>query len=189
MSLDAGGWLFLIALAVVIALFIGLYNRLVRLRQGARAAWSDIDAQLKRRADLVGNLVETVKGSAAHEERTLMDVTRARAAAGIAREPGARAEAENGLTQALRSLFAVAEAYPDLKANQSFIGLQAELSQLEIDTLAARRYYNAVVRDLNAAIESFPSNLMAGLGGFRAMTFFELQDAADRTPPRVSFDR
>jgi LemA protein len=189
MSLDAGGWIFLVVLVLLFLWFIAMYNRLVRLRQGARAAWSDIDAQLKRRADLVGNLVETVKGSAAHEERTLTEVTRARTAAGIAREPGARAEAENTLTQALRSLFAVAEAYPDLKANQSYVSLQAELSQLEIDTLGARRYYNAVVRDLNAAIETFPSNLMASLGGFRAMTFFELRDTADRTPPRVSFDR
>ena len=184
-----GGWAFLAVIAVLIIVVISTFNGLVRLRQTARAAWSDIDAQLKRRADLVANLVETVKGYATHEERTLTDVTRARSAVSTARGPAARAEAENGLTQALRSLFAVAEAYPDLKADKSFLGLQAELSQIEIDALNARRYYNAVIRDFNTARESFPSSLVATLGGFTPLNFFELDDVAERKPPRVSFER
>ena len=189
MPATAGSWVFLalvVALAIVV---ITSYNRLVRLCQQTRGAWADIDVQLRRRADLVGNLVETVKGYAAHEQRTLSEVTRWRNAAAAALEPGARASAESGLTQALRGLFAVAEAYPELKADQSFVALQAELSQLEIDAQNARRYYNAVVRDYNTAIETFPSNMIATLGSFRGQSFFELQDEADRRPPRITFDR
>jgi LemA protein len=189
MPATAGGWAFLAAVAVVVVLVVVLYNRLVSLRQHVRGAWADIDVQLKRRADLVGNLVETVKGYAAHEQRTLSEVTRLRTAASAALEPQARATAENALTQAVRSLFAVAEAYPALKADQSFVALQAELSQLEIDTQNARRYYNAVVRDYNTALERFPSNLIGTLGAFRSQTFFELGDEAERRPPRVSFER
>jgi LemA protein len=190
MPANAGGWVLLVLLAVIVTgAAIVLYNRLVSLRQHVRGAWADIDVQLKRRADLVGNLVETVKGYATHEQRTLSEVTRLRTAASAAGEPPARAAAENALTQALRSLFAVAEAYPDLKADQSFISLQAELSQLEVDTQNARRYYNAVVRDYNTALEAFPSNLVATLGSFRPQSFFELSDDAERRPPRVSFDR
>ena len=189
MPAAAGGWIFLALVAVVVVVVIVLYNRLVSLRQHVRGAWADIDVQLKRRADLVGNLVETVKGYAAHEQRTLMEVTKWRNAAAAAVEPQARATAETGLTQALRGLFAVAEAYPDLKADRGFVSLQAELSQLEIDAQNARRYYNAVVRDYNTAIESFPSSLIATLGAFRSQGFFEIADEADRRPPRVSFDR
>jgi LemA protein len=189
MPATAGGWIFLALVAVVVVVVIVSYNRLVGLRQQVRGAWADIDVQLKRRADLVGNLVETVKGYAAHEQRTLTEVTRWRSAAATAVEPQARATAESGLTQALRSLFAVSEAYPALKADQSFVSLQAELSQLEIDAQNARRYYNAVVRDYNTAIERFPSNLIATLGSFRSQGFFELADEADRRPPRVSFGR
>lgn len=189
MDFNAGSWIFLGAVAVLIVFVIGLYNRLVGLRQQTRAAWSDIDAQLKRRADLVGNLVETVKGYTAHEERTLTEVTRWRSATTAARDPQARSDAETGLTQALRGLYVVAEAYPDLKADKSFVGLQAELSQLENDTLSARRYYNAVVRDYNTALEAFPSSLIATLGGFRPTTFFQVDQPADRTPPHVSFER
>jgi LemA protein len=189
MNFNVGSWIFLAVVAALILFVIGMYNSLVKLRQQSRAAWSDIDAQLKRRADLVGNLVETVKGYAAHEERTFTEVTRARTAVSSAREPGASANAEHGLTQALRGLFAVAEAYPDLKADTSFVGLQAELSQLENDTLSARRYYNAVVRDYNTALETFPSSLVATLGAFRPQTFFQLDQPADRQPPHVSFER
>jgi LemA protein len=189
MTLTTGGWIFLIAMAVLVLLVIGVYNRLVSLRQHTRAAWSDIDAQLKRRADLVGNLVETVKGYAAHEERTLTDVARWRSATTTARGPQEASAADSGLTQALRGLFAVAEAYPELKADQSFVGLQAELSQLEHDAVNARRYYNAVVRDYNTAIETFPSSLIATLGAFRPQTFFALDTPAERKPPRVSFER
>jgi LemA protein len=189
MNFNTGSWIFLAVVAGLIFFVVGMYNRLVKLRQQSRAAWSDIDAQLKRRADLVGNLVETVKGYAAHEERTFTEVTSARTAVSSAREPGPSADAEHGLTQALKSLFVVAEAYPDLKADKSFLGLQAELSQLESDALNARRYYNAVVRDYNTALETFPSSLIATLGAFRAQTFFQVDQPADRRPPRVSFER
>ena len=189
MSATAGGWVFLLVVAALLTVAVVLYNRLVSLRQHVRGAWADIDVQLKRRADLVDNLVQTVKGYAAHEQRTLTEVTQLRGAAAAAVEPQARADAENALTQALRSLFAVAEAYPELKADQGFISLQAELSQLEIDAQNARRYYNAVVRDYNTALETFPSNLVATLGSFRSQSFFEVHDELERRPPRVSFDR
>ena len=186
MQLTLGGWLFIAGLVVVVAFVIRAYNRLVSLRQHTRSAWSDIEAQLKRRADLVGNLVETVKGYAAHEERTLTEVTKWRSATTAAREPQAAAVAENGLTQALRSLFALTEAYPQLKADTSFLGLQSDISTIETETLSARRYYNAVVRDLNTAIMTFPSNLLAGPMGFHPREFFEAE-AADRAVPTVSF--
>jgi LemA protein len=189
MTFTTSSWIFLGVMAALVILAVKLYNRLVSLRQQTRAAWSDIDAQLKRRADIVGNLVETVKGYASHEERTLSEVTRWRSATTAAHNAKETAAADSGLTMALRGLFAVAEAYPDLKADQSFVGLQAELSQLESDTLAARRYYNAVVRDYNTAIEAFPSSLVATLGAFRPQTFFELDQPAERRPPRVSFER
>jgi LemA protein len=189
MTFTAGSWMFLGVMAVVLVMVIGMFNRLVSLRQQVRAAWSDIDAQLKRRADLVGNLVETVKGYATHEEHTLSEVARWRSATSTARSPQETATADSGLTQALRSLFAVAEAYPELKADTSFLGLQTELSQLEDDTLGARRYYNAVVRDYNTALETFPSSLVATLGAFRAHPFFQLDQPAERRPPHVSFGR
>ena len=189
MNLTAGGWLFLAVMAAVVIVVVRLFNRLVSLRQHARGAWSDIDAHLKRRADLVGNLVETVKGYAAHEERTLTEVARWRSATTAAREPQAAAAADSGLTLALRGLFAVAEAYPDLKADTNFLGLQSDISNIEGETLSARRYYNAVVRDYNTAIETFPSSLIASLGSFRPERFFELDDAAERRAPRVSFGR
>ena len=187
MTFTTGSWMFLGVMAVILVMVIGIFNRLVSLRQQVRAAWSDIDAQLKRRADLVGNLVETVKGYATHEERTLSEVTRWRSATNSARSPQETTAADSGLTLALRSLFALAEAYPDLKADTSFVGLQTELSQLETDTLGARRYFNAVVRDYNTALETFPSSLVATLGAFRPHTFFQLDQPADRQVPRVSF--
>ena len=189
MSLTLGGWMFLAAVALVIVLAIIAYNRLVGLAQTARGAWSDIDVQLKRRADLIPNLVETVKGYAGHEQRTLTEVTRLRGAAASAQSPEARVAAENALTQALRGLFALVESYPQLKADQNFLTLQAEISQVESDAQNARRYYNAVVRDLNTAVESFPSNLVATITGFRTRPFFELDHESDRAVPRVSFER
>jgi LemA protein len=184
-----GGWLFLIVLAGLVWLAITTYNRLVALRQQAEAAWSDVDVQLKRRADLVPNVVETVKGYAAHERATLDEVIRARGAAVTAETPEARGQAENALTQALRQLFAVAEAYPDLKANESFQGLQASLSGIEESVQDARRYYNAVARDLNTAIETFPSNLVAALFRFVRRAYFQLDRPEERQVPSVSFTR
>jgi LemA protein len=189
MPSTAGGWMFLALIAVAGIAVTVMYNNLVRLRQQVRGAWADIDVQLKRRADLVGNLVETVKGYAAHEERTLTEVTRWRSQAAAAPDPTARTTAENGLTQALRGLLAVSEAYPNLKADTSFVALQSELSQLEIDTLEARRYYNAVVRDYNTALETFPSSIVATFGSFSSFPFLTVAHDADREPPRVSFNR
>jgi LemA protein len=182
-----GGWIFLAVLALLVVLAIATYNRLVSLNQRSAEAWSDIDVQLKRRTDLVPNFVETVKGYAAHERKTFEDVSRWRSAALSARSPEARAEAENQLTQALRQLFAVAEAYPELKANENFRQLQASLAEIEEAVQNARRYYNAVARDLNTAIESFPSNFVAGLFQFKKRGFFELDRPEDRQVPRVSF--
>jgi LemA protein len=169
------------------ALVVVYYNRFVRLRNGADAAWSDVDVQLKRRWELVPNLVETVKGYAAHEKTTFEEVTRARGAAMQANAPAAKAEAETALTASLRHLFAIAEAYPELRANQNFLSLQQELSTLEDAIQNARRYYNAIVRDLNTAVESFPGNLVAGAFGVGRREFFELGSEAERSAPRVSF--
>lgn len=180
----------LVVLGVVLAVaafVVAVYNRFVRLRNAADSAWSDIDVQLKRRWELVPNLVETVKGYAAHERGTLDEVTRARGAAMTATAPAAKAEAETALTSSLRTLFAVAERYPDLRANQNFLSLQEELAKLEDAIQNARRYYNAVVRDLNTAIETFPGNLVAGSFGFARRDFFELGSDAERSAPKVSF--
>ena len=182
-----GGVVFVAVLAVLIGFAIVTYNRLVGLRQRSEEAWSDIDVQLKRRTDLVPNLVETVKGYAAHEKTTLDEVVRARGAAMSAASPGARAQAENQLTSALRQLFALSEAYPDLKASQNFQSLQASLGEIEDAVQNSRRYYNAVVRDLNTTIESFPSNMIASLGRFVRRQYFELDRPEDRQVPRVSF--
>jgi LemA protein len=175
--------LILIALVVVVLV---IYNGLVRLKVRADAAWSDIDVQLKRRYDLVPNLVETVKGYAGHEKETLDAVVNARALAMNAQGPAERAQAEGMLTGALKSLFALAEAYPQLRAVESFSQLQQSLTQLEDAIQNSRRYYNAVVRDLNTRILQFPSNLVARTFGFREREFFEVPDT-DRTVPRVSF--
>lgn len=182
-----GGWIFLAALAALVVFAISLYNRLVGLRNRADASWSDVDVQLKRRTDLIPNLVESVKGYAAHERGTLERVIQARSATATASTPEARAQAENALTGALRQLFAVAEAYPELKANESFQSLQLSLGEVEDSIQSARRYYNAVVRDLNTAIESFPSNLMASMASCRRRGYFELDRPEDRQVPKVSF--
>jgi LemA protein len=182
-----GGWIVLAAVALVVWFAVATYNRLVGLRQRSEASWSDIDVQLKRRTDLVPNLVETVKGYAAHERQTLEQVMRARGAAVAAVTPEARAQAENQLTGALRQLFALAEAYPELKANRNFQALHHSLNEIEAAVQDARRYYNAVVRDLNTTIESFPSNVIASFFRFARRAYFELERPEDRQVPRVSF--
>jgi LemA protein len=177
----------LIVLAVLVVIVIAMYNSLVRLRVQAENAWADIDVQLKRRYDLIPNVVETVKGYAAHEKGTLEGVINARNKAMAAQGPAAKAEAEGMLTGALRQLFALAEAYPQLRAVESFTKLQGTLGEIEEYVQNARRYYNAVVRDLNTKIAVFPSNIIAGMFGFQPREFFELKDAAQREAPKVSF--
>jgi len=182
-----GGIIFLLVFAGLVVAIIAGYNKLVGLRQRSEEAWSDIDVQLKRRTDLVPNVVETVKGYAAHERGTLDQVVRARGAAVSAQTPEARAQAENQLTGALRQLFALAESYPDLKANQNFRDLQASLGEIEETIQNSRRYYNAVVRDFNTTIDSFPSNQIALFFRFAKRAYFELDRPEDRQVPRVSF--
>ena len=179
--------IFLAAVGAVVVFVIVSYNRLVSLTQRSRSAWSDVDVQLKRRTDLVPNLVESVKGYASHERGTLDAVVKARGAAVAAQTPESRAQAEGQLSQALRGLFAVAEAYPDLKAAANFQSLQASLGEIEEAIQNARRYFNAVVRDLNTTIQEFPSNLVAGFFQFRPHAYFELERPADRQVPKVSF--
>ena len=182
----------MIVFAVILILFalvaIGLYNSLVGLRVRADNAWSDIDVQLKRRHELIPNLVETVRGYAGHERQTLEAVVEARNRAMSAQRPADRAAAENQLTGALRQLFALAESYPQLRAVESFTQLQATLSQIEDAIQNARRYYNAVVRDLNTKVVQFPSNLVAGMFGIGPRNFFELSDPTEREAPKVSFE-
>ncbi len=175
--------LVLVALALVVGM---MYNTLVRLREQTDAAWSDIDVQLKRRHDLIPNLVETVKGYASHERETLESVIRARQSAMTAQGPEDRAGAENMLTGALRSLFALSEAYPDLKANENFRELQRTLADLEEHIQRARRYYNAIVRDYNTRTRTVPSNIVANAFGFRAREFFEIEEG-ERSVPQVNF--
>jgi LemA protein len=184
------GLLILIAVVVLIgALAIGAYNRLVALRQNVNEAFADIDVQLKQRQDLVPNLVETVKGYAAHERGTLDEVTQARAAAVGAGNVEAKAQAESALTGALGRLMAVAESYPDLKANQNFLQLQAELADLENKIAAARRFFNNAVSEYNASIQRFPAVLIAGMAGFTARDFFDVggDRAALQSAPQVKF--
>ena len=180
-------WIILGIIAVGIIWVIGAYNGLVRLKQQTDEAWSDIDVQLKRRYDLIPNLVETVKGYAAHERKLFEDVTAARSAAMTAQGPQAKGQAENMLSGALKSLFAVAEAYPDLKASQNFSQLQEELSDTENKIQAARRFYNGNVRDFNTRLQSFPTNMIGGQLGFKSREFFALEEAAAKEPVKVSF--
>ncbi len=179
--------LVLIIVVVLAVLVIGMYNTLVQLRVRADSAWSDIDVQLKRRHDLIPNLVETVKGYAAHEKGTFENIAKYRSMAMQATAPADRAQAEGMLTQALKSLFAVAENYPQLRASEQFTSLQAALQEIENAIQNARRYYNAVVRDLNTKIQSFPTNLLAGMFGFQQKQFFEMETPADRAPVAVKF--
>jgi LemA protein len=180
------GWIILGILIFIAILLIGMYNSLVQLRVRADNAWSDIDIQLKRRHDLIPNLVETVKGYAAHEKGTFEDIAKFRSMAMQATAPADKAVAENQLTGALKTLFAVAENYPELKASTQFTQLQSSLSEVEDTIQNARRYYNAVVRDLNTKIQSFPTNLLAGMFGFQQRQFFEVA-AADKEPVAVKF--
>lgn len=180
----------ILAILVVIALYVVfIYNGLVRSRQMAEEAWSGIDVQLKRRADLIPNLIETVKGYAAHEKSTLEEVVelRNRAQAVPAGDVAGRAQAEGLLGQALGRVMALAEAYPDLKANQNFAELQSSLETMESEIQMARRYYNGAARDLNVKVESFPSNLVAGQFGFAKREYFEIANEADRAVPSVKF--
>ncbi|MCF3642891.1 LemA family protein [Rhizobium sp. TRM95111] len=179
-----------LGIVVVVALYaIALYNGLVKARQMKEEAWSGIDVQLKRRADLIPNLIETVKGYAAHEKDTLEKVVelRNRAQAVPAGDVAGRAAAEGMLGQALGRLFALAEAYPDLKANQNFGELREALETVEGEIQMARRYYNGAARDLNVKVESVPSNVVAGLFKFEKAPFFEIDNPADRAVPQVKF--
>lgn len=175
-------------IAVVVLFVIGTYNKLVSLRNRVEEAWSDITVQLKRRTDLIPNLVNSVKGYAKHEKEVFEKVTEARAAIMDAKGVKDTAEAENMLEGALKSLFAVAEAYPDLKANQNFLQLQQELVDTEDKIQASRRFYNGGVRDFNTKIQTFPSNIVAGMFSFQVREFFEVEDrAAVENPVEVSF--
>ena len=172
---------------VVALLLIVLYNRLVRLRNMVREGWSGIDVQLKRRANLIPNLVETVKGYMGHERDLLEKVTQLRSQSLKTGDLGEKQRVESALTGGLARLFAVAEGYPELKANQNFQDLQQQISEIEDQIQLARRYYNGTVRNLNIAIESFPGNLVAGWFAFQTAEFFEIEKPEDRAVPKVGF--
>ncbi len=181
----------LVVLGVAAALVfwgIAIYNKLVRNRNLVMEGWSGIDVQLKRRANLIPNLIESVKGYMGHERGVLTEVTELRAKSMAAAAPGERGQAEGALGRALANLFAVAENYPDLKANQNFLDLQDQLAEIEEQIQLARRYYNGATRNLNILIESFPSNLVARAFSFIRAEFFEIAEAADRAVPEVSFE-
>ena len=180
----------LIVLGVAAALVlwgIAIYNKLVRNRNLVMEGWSGIDVQLKRRANLIPNLIESVKGYMGHEKGVLTEVTELRAKSMAAAAPGARGQAEGALGRALANLFAVAENYPDLKASQNFLDLQDQLAEIEEQIQLARRYYNGATRNLNILIESFPSNLVAGMFKFIQSEYFEIEDESDRAVPEVKF--
>src|SRR5947207_5010991 len=181
------GWIVVVVLVVIAFALVGMYNSLVQLRVRSDSAWSDIDVQLKRRHDLIPNLVETVKGYAAHEKGTFENIAKFRSQAMQATGPADRAAAENQLTGALKSLFAVAENYPQLQASQQFTELQASLNQTEDAIQNSRRYYNAVVRDLNTKIATFPGNIIAGMFSFHPRQFFQTETTEDRATPVVKF--
>lgn len=177
----------LLALVVVVFYGVSIYNKLVRLRTMVQEAWSGINVQLKKRHDLIPNLVETVKGYATHERETFDSVTRARAGAMQANDLKSQEAAENNLNSALIRLLAVAEQYPELKANQNFIQLQDQLSLIESDIEKSRRYYNGTVRENNILIDTFPSNIIAGMFGFGKSIFFELENESEKIVPQVQF--
>jgi LemA protein len=177
----------LVVVVLLVGIVVGMYNGLIRLRNLVQEAWRQIDVELTRRHDLIGNLVETVKGYAAHERGTLEDVIKARSQAmAPGQSPGQQAESENMLSQALGRLLAIAEAYPDLKANQNFLALQQELTSTEDRIASARRYYNATVRDLNTKVETVPTNFIAGMFGIRTAEYFEAV-GEQREAPKVDF--
>ena len=177
----------LIVVAVLILWVIGIFNALIKLRNRTKEAWADIDVQLKRRYNLIPNLVETVKGYASHEKGVFEKVSEARSKAMGAQSPKEKGEAENALTGTLKTLFAVSESYPELKASANFVELQRELRDTEDKVQAARRFYNSNVRDLNIKIESFPNNIIAKLFNFKQMELFELTAVAEREVPTVKF--
>lgn len=184
------GWILLGIVVLAVLFVIGIYNRLVRLRALVKEAFSGITVQLRRRADLIPNLVEAVKGYAAHEKSTFEEITAARAAmTGTGSSVAATAAADATMTGLIGRLFAVAEAYPELRASENFQQLQDQLSAIETELQSARRYYNATVRDLNTAIQSFPSVLIARPMGFAEEPSYEDPDASIQTAPKVSFDR
>jgi len=178
----------ILAIVVILALWaVAIYNRLVKLRNVCQEAWSGIDVQLKRRANLIPNLIETIQGYAKHERQIFKEVTEARTRAIGAKDPAEKASAESALSMGIRSLFAIAEDYPELKANENFLNLQQQLAELEEQIQLARRYYNGAVRQFNTAIEIFPNNMVAGPFGFEKMEFFELDDEEKRQVPEVRF--
>lgn len=185
--MGAIGWILIIALAVIVVAIISIFNRLVSLKNRTDEAWSDIDVQLKRRHDLIPNLVETVKGYAKHEKELLEEVTKARTEAISSKTLEAKAKAENQITEALKSVFAVAENYPNLKANENFVELQREITDTEDKIQAARRFYNGNVRDLNISIESFPSNIIAGMFNYKKRELFQLDDVNEKKNVEVKF--
>ena len=180
------GWILLIGVGVLVLWLVALYNGLITLKNRTDEAWSDIDVQLKRRYDLIPNLIESVKGYAAHEAGTFQKVTEARNAAMGAKTMAEHAQAENALSQTLKALFAVAEAYPELKASQNFLHLQEELTDTENKVQASRRFYNGNVRDFNTKLQVFPSNIIAGTLGFKARDFFEAEEG-EKAVPVVKF--
>lgn len=180
-------WILVIVIAVILFGIIAIFNRLVGLKNRTDEAWSDIDVQLKRRYDLIPNLIETVKGYAKHEKELFEKVTQARTEAMKSKGLTDKAKAENQITEALKSVFAVAENYPNLKANENFVELQKEVTDTEDKIQASRRFYNANVRDLNIAIESFPSNVVAGVFGYKKRELFGLEDVGERKNVEVKF--
>lgn len=179
----------ILGIIIVVVLFLVVkFNGFVTLRNRAKEAWADIDVQLKRRYDLIPNLVNTVKGYATHESSAFENVTKARAAAMGAQTPAEKGDAENMLAGTLKSLFAISEAYPELKANTNFMALQSELSDTENKIQAARRFYNGNVRELNTSVEQFPGNVIAGMFNFTKMEFFQLEaNSVEKNPVEVKF--
>lgn len=182
------GWLIGVIVLCIVLWPVFLYNRLVKARNNCDESWSDVDTELKRRYDLIPNLVETVKGYAAHEKEVFEMVAKARAQAMASTgSPEQQATDENALVGSLKSLFAVVESYPQLRASENFLKLQQELSNTEDRIQAARRFYNANVRDLNNLIQVFPSNIIAGMGHFEVREYFEIEEAVQRSAPSVTF--
>lgn len=180
-------WVIAVIVVVVVGYILVAYNSLVRLKNQMQEAWSDIDVQLKRRHSLIPNLVETVKGYATHEREAFESVTAARAKALGAQTPHEKAQAENMLSSTLKSIFAISENYPDLKANTNFLELQRELSDTENKIQASRRFYNGMVRDYNTATQTVPTNLVASMFGFGPAEFFEVENEEEKQVPKVSF--
>jgi LemA protein len=181
------GWIVLGVIVLIVFWIIAIFNKLVKNRNLVLEGWSGIDVQLKRRYDLIPNLVETVKGYAGHENEVLAKVVELRNSAAQAQTASEKAPIENMLTQTLRQLFALAEAYPDLKANQNFLDLQGQLSEIEEQIQFSRRYYNGTARDMNILVQSFPSNLIANSFGFKEADYFEIELATEREAPKVQF--